>query len=167
MNINIKRLSLIVLIIILQVVLDNYCDLGVYLRIVLLPYLILTLPYRIKTIEAMVIAFILGLVVDLFTTGVVGLNSGALAASALVRRKILYSILDERNIDKYDYPNFRAMGNMKGGFYFILPYLAFFIVYILLDNFSLSPFWWNLQRIVICSVVNTIIGLVLFSFNKR
>lgn len=163
MKIDFKRLLIILLAIVVQIILDNYCDLGLYIRILILPVIILTLPYKVKTIEAMCIAFLIGVVTDIFTSGVIGLNAGALAASALVRRKILYSILDERNIDRHDYPNYRVMGLSKSALYVSVPYIVYFITYTLLDNYSFSPFSLSIPTILICSGINTVLGLFIFS----
>ena len=104
MNIDFKKILFTLLVIVVQCVLDNYVDLSIYVRIVLVPYLILILPYRYRTISTMILAFLIGLSVDIFTTGVLGMNAGALVAVAFIRQKMLHAIMDERNMERHDRP---------------------------------------------------------------
>lgn len=167
MKIDYRRIIYIVTLIIVQCIFDNYVDLGPYFRFVLIPVLVLVLPYRFKTIITMLIAFVIGLIVDIFTTGVLGLNAGAMVAAAFIRQKILYSILDERNIERHDRPDFVVFGISKSLFYTISLYMVYFIAYTLLDNFGLSPIGFNLIKMGIGIAVNSAIGLYLFKIYKK
>lgn len=167
MNIDFRVLLHWVIVIVLQCILDNYIDLGIYTRIVLLPYLILTLPYKYLTISSMILAFLTGLTVDVFTTGVLGLNAGALAGVAFVRQKILHSFIDERNIERHDSPDSKAMGTGRSLFYVLFSYLVFFTLHTLLDNFSFSPAMITLPKIVVGTIISGLIGYILFRKHKK
>ncbi|MBO7248805.1 MAG: hypothetical protein J6U88_01835 [Bacteroidales bacterium] len=167
MNIDFKKIFFALAIIVVQCILDNYVDLGIYLRIVLVPYLILILPYRYRTISAMIMAFLIGLTVDIFTTGVLGTNAGALTAVAFIRQKMLYAIMDERNMERHDSPDFKVMGVGKGIFYIGVPYLLFFIVYTLLDNFGMRPFAITIPKILAGTIVSGVISMLLFKNYKK
>lgn len=167
MNIDLKRLIYILFIIIVQCILDNYIDLGLHLHLMVLPHLILILPYRYKTITAMVIAFAIGITVDIFTTGVLGTNAGALVCTAFIRQKLLYSFLDERNMDNYDSPSYMILGPNKGILYVFCSYFAFCSAYVVLENMGIQPVTFNLLKIVTGTFANGIIGLILFRRYKK
>lgn len=167
MNIDFRKVLYAVALIVIQCILDNFVDLGIYVRIVLIPCIILVLPYRYRTISSMLLAFIIGVCVDIFTTGIIGLNAGALTAVAFVRQKLLHAILDERNMERHDSPDVRVMGMGKALFYLLFSYLAFFCTYILLDNFGLKPFGINAIKIAGSTVINGVIALWLLKHHKK
>ena len=167
MNVDFKKILYALLIIVVQCILDNYVDLSIYLRIVLVPYLILILPYRYRTISAMILAFFIGLAVDIFTTGVLGINAGALTAVAFIRQKMLHAIMDERNMERHDSPDLKVMGVGKGLFYIGVPYLLFFIISVLLDNFSIRPLAITIPKILAGTIVSGVISMLLFKNYKK
>lgn len=167
MNIDFRVILQWVIIIALQCILDNYVDLGIYTRIVLLPILILTLPYRYLTISSMILAFLTGLSVDIFTTGVLGLNAGALAGVAFVRQKMLHTFIDERNIERHDSPDHKAMGTGRGLFYVLFSYFVFFTIHTILDNFGFTPILITLPKIAVGTITGGLIGYILFRKYKK
>lgn len=167
MNIDFRKIIYPLIIVVLQCILDNYADLGLYVRVVLIPYIILILPYRYKTISTMIIAFLIGLSVDIFTTGVMGLNAGAMTAVAFVRQKVLHSILDERNMERHDSPDLKVFGLTKGVLYLLFHYLIFFSAYTALDNFSFSPIGFYTAKILFSTVVSSVISILLFGKQKK
>jgi rod shape-determining protein MreD len=167
MNVDFKKILYALVIIVVQCILDNYVDLSIYLRIVLVPYLILILPYRYRTISAMILAFFIGLAVDIFTTGVLGINAGALTAVAFIRQKMLHAIMDERNMERHDSPDLKVMGVGKGLFYIGVPYLLFFIISVLLDNFSIRPLAITIPKILAGTIVSGVISMLLFKNYKK
>jgi len=167
MNVDFKKILYALVIIVVQCILDNYVDLSIYLRIVLVPYLILILPYGYRTISAMILAFFIGLAVDIFTTGVLGINAGALTAVAFIRQKMLHAIMDERNMERHDSPDLKVMGVGKGLFYIGVPYLLFFIISVLLDNFSIRPLAITIPKILAGTIVSGVISMLLFKNYKK
>ena len=167
MNIDFRKVLYAVALIVIQCILDNFVDLGIYVRIVLIPCIILVLPYRYRTISSMLLAFIIGVCVDIFTTGIIGLNAGALTAVAFVRQKLLHAILDERNMERHDSPDVKVMGMGKAVFYLFSSYLVFFCTYIFLDNFGFRPFGINIIKIVAGTIISSTITLWIFKNHKK
>lgn len=167
MNIDLKSILYILLILVIQTILDNYVDLGLHLHIVILPIIILLLPYRYKTLHTMILAFVLGLAVDIFTTGILGLYAGALTAVAFVRQKILHSMLDDRNMERHDRPDYKVFGFGKGIFYTMFHYLTFFVVYTLLDNMGIHPIGQSLIKVLFSTLTSGLIALWLFKMFKK
>ena len=61
-----------------QVILSNFCQLGPYVMLSILPAMILCMPMSTGTIRCMLAAFASGLCVDWLSEGLVGLNAAAL-----------------------------------------------------------------------------------------
>jgi hypothetical protein len=115
----------------------------------------------------MILAFFIGLAVDIFTTGVLGINAGALTAVAFIRQKMLHAIMDERNMERHDSPDLKVMGVGKGLFYIGVPYLLFFIISVLLDNFSIRPLAITIPKILAGTIVSGVISMLLFKNYKK
>lgn len=162
MNINIRTLITTLLLIIVQALLDNYIDLGLYTRIVITPYIIINLPYKRGSVVTMIYAFLIGLAMDILSGGVMGLNAGALVAASLIRQKILHTIINDYSMRNHEGPEFAVFGYRKSIFYISSIVLVYFVCYTYLSNFSLHPFGGNLLKIVIGTLLNTLIILMLF-----
>ena len=74
-----------VLIFLLQVVSDCFLDTGLYVHICLLPLVIIALPYKWKPGVVMPVAFALGLLADILSGGVLGVNAGASLVASSIR----------------------------------------------------------------------------------
>ena len=71
------NIILFVLIFILQVLICNYVDFGAYIYICLIPLLVINIPMKLDIRLTMIIGFALGLLLDVFANGVLGLNAAA------------------------------------------------------------------------------------------
>ncbi len=157
MKSNLRYILFCLLIFVCQVLINNYLNLGVYVYVFLIPYIILFLPYKVKTINLMLLAFLLGLGVDIFGNGVLGLNTAALTALAFCRNFFLSRIVNEKNVDKNYAPTSYELGFGHYVAYISLSLLVFFLFYVPLDNMSLTPLLFNTLRIVIGCIVNTLL----------
>lgn len=156
------RFILISLIIfIVQALTSNYLNISVYVHICLLPAIILSLPYRYKTIRIMVIAFLIGLGLDLMTDGILGLNAAALTAMAFTRNFFLSRLVNEKNVDINDVPRIKVMGFGPFSAYVFLSCLVLFLIYIPLETMSFDHFIFKLIRIVSGVVSNTLLIIIL------
>lgn len=157
----------IILIIVIQLLIDNYLNLGLYLYVAIFPFLILTLPYRYKTIPTMLLSFLLGLSIDFLSNGVLGLNAGALTAMAFVRQGLLQTLVNEQSMGKYDSPAIKGLGFVRFFFYILLSYLIFIFFYILFDNMGFSPFGFNLLKLTFSTLVNGVIMIIICGITER
>lgn len=156
-----KKIVRALLIILIQVLCELYLNLGAYIYLAIFPYLILTLPYKIKTLPAMVISFGLGLLIDLLSNGVMGLNAGALTAMALFRQRFVSILVNVRNLGASDSPSLNLFGHFKFFVFSLLSASVFFITYILFDSMGFHPFLFNLLRLMLCVVINTVLWSIL------
>ena len=75
---NYRFILVYLIMVVVQVLLDNFFPLSRYVLISVLPALILVLPVDTRPIAAMLLSFALGLVVDFFSNGMLGMSSLAL-----------------------------------------------------------------------------------------
>ncbi|HIZ85545.1 MAG TPA: hypothetical protein IAC04_03545 [Candidatus Coprenecus stercoravium] len=166
MNGTVRYLLLALLLLIAQGALDNYVNLSVYIDIALFLFLILVLPAGTGTVPAMLTAFAVGLLVDVLGNGIPGLTSAALTAAALCRRQILNLTVPKDFSGKDGKASVEDMGISRFSVYSAVFTLIYLLVYILLDNSGIRPFWPNMARLSLSLVINTAITTVLFAASR-
>ena len=102
MNVQLKYATLGALLIICQILLSEYVNIWPLLYIAIFPQFIILLPPAINKIAHLLVAFILGMAIDIFADGVLGLNAAALVAMAYVRPSFLKITLSKANLDTSD-----------------------------------------------------------------
>ena len=157
-----KYFTLGAIIIICQILISEYVNIWTLLYIAIFPQFIILLPPMTNRSLYMVIAFVLGLGIDLFADGVPGLNAAALVAMAYSRPAIMNLIFSKSNFENTEntplIPRYIEIHKL-----FILNLLmlaVFFTVYILIDSAASFPFWYTILGIVACVVANTVISMV-------
>ena len=70
------------LLLLAQLLLSNFFNLTPYLMLSILPVMVLCIPIRVGPVGAMLIAFATGMVTDLLSEGLLGLNAFALVPVA-------------------------------------------------------------------------------------
>ena len=103
---------LYILLVICQIVLCNYCPLGQYITLSMLPAMVLCLPLKNSNIICMLIAFASALAVDWMSEGVLGLNASALIPVALTRKTFIRIFLGEDLINRNEMFTFRKNGDL-------------------------------------------------------
>lgn len=160
---SIKYIVTGLLLVIAQGALDNYVNLSVYIDIALPLFIILTLPYRLGTVPAMLAAFALGLVVDILGNGIPGMTSAALTAAALCRRGVLTLVTSRDTAVKEGRATIEAMGTPKFTVYSIPLILTYLLVYILVDLSGFRPAGQCLVRLLLSLAINTALLTALYA----
>ena len=104
---------LYILLVIGQIVLCNYSQLGPYVMLSMLPAMVLCIPPGVSTIAGMFIAFFSGLSVDWLSEGLIGLNAASIVPVALMRKGIIKIFLGEDLITRGDRFSYRKNGFAK------------------------------------------------------
>ncbi len=149
--------------VLLQAISDGLLHMSVYCCLFPILFIILTLPYRFKTLPTMLMAFFLGILADLLGNGVLGLNAAALTAVAFCRQGLLRMIAGPFIMDNVERPNLFSLGYIKIIGYSALCSLIYLTVFILVENGGLSNFIISLCRILISTIANCVLMTVLFS----
>ncbi len=162
MNTKLKYFTLGTIIVICQILLSEYVNIWPILYIAIFPQFIIILPANINRFMYLIIAFLLGLCIDICADGVPGLNAAALVAMAWCREFILKLTLSKGNLENAENLPLSARSVEIPKLFTInlLMLAVFFTVYVLLDSAASFPFLYTLLKIAICVAANCIINLL-------
>ena len=138
-----------ILLLICQVMLCNYTNLGPYVMLTMLPAMILCIPTRINAAGCLLIAFASGFATDWLAEGILGLNIAALLPVALIRKGTIRIFFGEDIIARNDSFSIRKNGVQKISLVAIASCAIFLAVYIFLDGAGLRPFSFCIIRFVV------------------
>ena len=146
---------------VVQMLLCNYFHLSAYVMLSILPVMVLCLPTRVSTFWALCIAFVTGLVVDLLSEGVLGLNILALVPVAFVRNGVIRLIFgDELFARKEDF-SVRKNGFGKVALAIFLVQALFLAISIWADGAGTRPFTFNAIRFGASLLAGWVVSLLL------
>lgn len=148
------------LMVLAQVILCNFTNLGPYVMLTLLPAMIVCVPLTVGTPLCMLLAFATGLSVDWLSEGLVGINAASLVPVALLRKPLIRFFLGEDLITRSDSFSFRKNGVGKISVLLFLSTAVFLGLYIILDGAGTRPMWFNLTRFGISFVCNYVLALI-------
>ncbi|MBQ4221794.1 MAG: hypothetical protein II665_03545 [Bacteroidales bacterium] len=150
-----------VLVFILQLVLSDYVHLGPYVFLCLIPFLLVNIPLSRSPHVTLLIAFALGLGVDVLSDGVPGLNAFA-AVLAVAPRKFFYRLLvNADRQDKTEVPLPRIVGLAKYLKYLGVLTAIYLIGYIGLDCISFRPAGFILLKFLASWAASMVLALLL------
>lgn len=149
------------LVFLFQVVLTDYLYTGPYLYICLIPFLIANIPFSRRPQFVLLAAFGMGLMLDLLSDGVAGLNAAAAVAAAASRKLFYRTLVNNDRQDKTEVPVPGLVGIDKYLKYMAALTAVYMTVYILFDCISFRPAAFILIKLAVSIVVNTALGLLL------
>lgn len=156
------------LVFLLQVVITDYVHAGPYLFLCLIPFLILNIPLSRRPQLVLVIAFGMGLMLDLLSDGVAGLNAAAAVAAAASRKLFYRTLVNADHQDRTEVPVPSAVGIPKYLRYAAAVTAVYVAVYVLFDCISFRPAGFILLKFALSTIVNTALALLLgLSFQNR
>ena len=146
-----------------QIVLCNYTNLGPFVMLSMLPAMILCVPTGVGVITCMLLAFVSGFCTDWLSEGILGLNAAALLPVALARKGIIRIFLGEDIIARKDSFSVRKSGLGKVTLTMSAATAIFLAVYILLDGAGTRPFWFCFSKFAVSLACNWPIGLIVIN----
>lgn len=150
----------IVILFLLQIVLLKSLSLSTLFFLAPAVYLVLSMERGISPIKGMVLLFLVGMAIDLFSMGIPGLWSASLLAASVPRLLIIKERAWESDDDLYDMPSLKEMGASRYVFFAITVNVVFFSVYVILEKMSISLLS-DIVRIVLSSLLNTVLMVIL------
>lgn len=168
MNVHLKYATLGLLLIICQILLSGYVNIWPVLYIAIFPQFLVLLPSSLNRSLYLVVAFILGLAIDIFADGVPGLNAAALVAMAYARPLVLKFVLTRGGLESTETLPLlpRTVELPKLVLLNAIMLAIFFTVYVVLDSAGSFTFWYTILKIALCiianSIISTICSIVLF-----
>lgn len=156
-----KYIYAFVVILVLQILCSEFINLWPMLYIAVIPLMVILLPPSVSTYLVMLCGFIIGLLTDALSDGVLGLNAACCTLVGACKNMITKPML------KYDIHSEEF--DMESGVFrkgklillLFLCYLLFFVPYVLLDGAGASGALFLVIRIVVNIVANVAISYLL------
>ena len=149
-----------ILMLILQLVLTKYCQIGPYIYISMLPAMVLCMPTARPTWRTMAAAFITGILVDGLADGPLGLNAAALIPVAALQKPVIRLVIDEDLVTRHYSFSFHQYGISKLATALCIEQAVYFAIYVIADGVGVRSFGFNLLKFTASFVVSLIFGLI-------
>ncbi|MGN1215839.1 MAG: hypothetical protein ACI4TJ_06290 [Candidatus Cryptobacteroides sp.] len=135
-----------ILFVVAQMILGNYFHFTPYVMLSILPALVLFLHPRVNTVLAMVIAFVIGLAVDYFAEGLIGINAVSLVPVAFLRRPLIEAVFGNEPFELEEPVSIRKYGFARVSMAVLVVLSVFMIIYTVADCAGTRPFWFIAAR---------------------
>ena len=167
MNSNGKLILAFLAYLFFQTLLSRFTDFGPIFFIAIYPLFIMTLDSGTSHNKVLLISFIMGLCVDLFSGQIVGLNSAAILIMSLFQPRILRLVASRKaEMDNFK-PGIGTMGFLRFVSYMLILLAIYHISFSLIESFSLSFFIYNLPRMVVSYTGNALLIIIIeFGINS-
>lgn len=154
-----------VLLIALQVLLLNELPFGkVYIMVY--PLFILLLPVFTPRIVVVLLAFITGLIIDIFSNGG-GLHTATLTTVGYLRSYVLDTFQPQSGWDKLDVPNISQQGVTWFFYYSLILFSIHHFLYSFLEVFSFSNFFSTIFKTIFSLAASLVVVWSICLFFKR
>ncbi len=160
MNSNLKHIFRFAILILVQVLILNNVYLGGYINPFIYLLFLMLMPFGIDRIWLLILGFITGLTVDLFSGGVIGLHTAAATFVAFLRPYLLNMISSQREYDSSIEPSIKDMGFSWFLGYTLLFTTSHHLYYFFIEKFSFNDFFITLWRIFLSMLVSSVMIIV-------
>lgn len=143
-----------ILMLLLQLVLSKYCQIGPYVCICILPAMILSLPTSQPGWLQMTIAFACGLLVDILADGQWGMNAAALIPGAAMQKFFIRLFISDEIVERNYSFSFRKNGFGKISGALLAEILLFMAIYVILDCAGRRSGIFIASRIMLSTLVS-------------
>ena len=150
-----------VLLFLLQLVISDYVHLGPWICLNLIPLLILLIPLSYRPHAVLLIAFGLGLGLDLLSDGVPGLNAFAAVLAAAPRKFFYRTLVNADRQDKTEVPLISEVGLGKYLKYLAVLAAIYLVAYVLVDCISFRPAGFIVLKVIASWAASTALCLLL------
>ncbi len=161
----IKRMLQFVVLCLVQALVLNHVSLFGYATPMLYVWLVITLPHGISRTSAMLWAFALGFVIDIFSN-TPGMASASLTILAAVQ-PTFFSLFLQHDAPADLRPSIRTMGGNRFSFYVFTLVVLHCIVFFSLEAFSFLNWPLLLKSIIGSAVLTFILILTLENFRRK
>jgi len=122
--------------------------------------MVLCIPIRVGSVGAMIIAFVSGLIVDLLSEGVLGLNALALVPVAWLRNPVISLVFGGELFARKEDFSATKSGIGKVALALFIAQAIFTLIYVWADGASVRPFWFNATRFGLSLAAGFILSLL-------
>lgn len=162
-----KYIILSAILIIMQIILDEFVNNWYMIYITICPLFILTLPLSLRTGLYMLLSFVVGISIDIFSGGLIGINAASAVAIAFCRRGFLKMIFPPALLESINTLTLNSVGTKSFLLILFIFNIIFFSVYIFLDLLG-GQFYLFIMWMLINVILNMLFSFVveLFFVNK-
>ena len=154
------------IIVVIQVFVLNKIQIGGYINPFFYVFFILILPFDIPKYLLLILAFILGLTVDMFSD-TAGLHTSAAVFMAFLRPAIIRATSVKKEFDPNSYPGLHNMDFSWIVTYSIILILAHHAFLFFLEVFSFSDFFSTLWRSIVSTFFTFLLVLIGFFIESK
>lgn len=167
MNKTVLQIVRFVALVLLQVLVINHIRLGGYVHPYVYLIFIMLLPFNTPQWQLLLLGFVLGLTIDLFT-GTLGLHAGATTLMAFCRPSIIKLVSGNQKFENVQEPNLGQLGGAWFFRYAICMVLVHHLSLFVLESFSFRLMGQVLLRLLLSAPVSIfVIMMVLFIFKSE
>lgn len=153
-----------IVLILVQVLVLNNIELGGYINPFLYVFFILALPFETNENLVLILAFLLGLTLDIFTS-TLGIHTSASIFMAFARKYVL-KIIQPRG--GYEYGTTPSLQHMGLSWYMtyavtLVVFHHLFLFYV--ESFKFSQFFTTFARVILSSIFTLILIFIVQLFN--
>jgi len=152
-----------VILLLVQVILAKFVQIGPFLYLTILPSMILCINSTRKPWTVMLVAFASGIIIDGLADGVMGLNAAAAVLSGATQRPFLRYFLGEEIVERGYSLSFRRYGYEKIIIMILASTLLFMMLYVIVDCAGTRGFFFCLGKIFISTISSTLVQLCVVS----
>ena len=154
-------LAAILMVILVQLVICNYLFFGPMVTLTLLPVTVLFIPLKHSIARTMLEAFLMGLVVDMLSDGVLGLNAAALVPVAFARDFFIRLFVGGDTLVRRDLVTVNKPGWFRMIAMISAATLFFLLIYVPLDSAGERSLGFNAARIGLSLLPSIPVGIVI------
>lgn len=144
-----------------QILVSSFVNFGPSVLICFYPLYILSKSPKTPVSQILISSFILGLLIDFFSNGVLGLNASASVFLAFIQPGLMKLILRSGEMDKQSRPGIYISGVSRYTFYIFTGLLFHHIFLTIVENFGTPFIGDSLTRVLFSVFLNTIIILLI------
>ena len=152
-----------ILLVVAQILVCNFINVGPYVFLTILPVMLLCLPLTIPPVPLMPIAAVSGLAVDWLAEGIVGLNVLAAVPVAFIRNTVVRLLLGKDHTERAEGFSFRKNGFPKISAAMLVCQAVFLAVYVVVDGAGTRPFLFLALRFTLSLICGYLISLPVFN----
>jgi len=151
-----RYITIVTILILLQIVINLSLSISTYLLLAPVCFVLLGFERGITSVKCMLLAFAIGLIIDILSFGIPGLWSASLTAAAVPRLAIIRRRAWENDSGLYDMPTPAEMGFGIYVIFTLVVNTVFYLTYVMLERMTVILGITDGIRIMASVAVNTI-----------
>ena len=155
------RILTIVLFVVAQMLLSNYALFTPFVMLGILPAVVLCITPKAGTVLTMLIAFAMGLAVDLLAEGTLGINALSLVPIALIRRPLIEAICGNEPFENKEPISIKKYGFSRISLAIIIVCAIFTAIYTIADCAGTRPFWFILAKTGASTMASYVVSILI------